>query len=371
MTDMCKLLLVTSKPCAEKLGGRELLVQLNREILAEILGSRLLVFEVPKKRVSTVLGITNAFFGHIDGVNAHLLHQILLAVEANSVTKVFIDGSNFGEVAWHIKRYFPLVEVISFFHNVEARFFLGSFRHNRTLRSFAIMLANYLAERKAAVSSDQLICLSDRDSRLLSKLYGRAATHVAPIALKDRMPEKNVQYSFAEEKFALFVGSMFYANLAGIVWFMHNVAPHTNMKTYVVGHGLEKLKDCLELPESVELVGSVENLAPWYHRAHIVVAPILDGSGMKTKVAEALMFGKRIIGTPEAFSGYEDVSGNVGTVCRTADEFIQAINCSIDLPLCPFNHHLRAIYQNKYSYPAARERLRLVLDGRKLPMYRS
>ena len=38
--------------------------------------------------------------------------------------------------------------------------------------------------------------------------------------------------------------------------------------------------------------------------AALVIAPIFDGSGMKTKVAEALMHGKHVVGTPEAFSGY-------------------------------------------------------------------
>ena len=40
------------------------------------------------------------------------------------------------------------------------------------------------------------------------------------------------------------------------------------------------------------VVGEVESLAQWYHDAYFVVAPIFDGSGMKTKVAEALMYGK-------------------------------------------------------------------------------
>ena len=57
----------------------------------------------------------------------------------------------------------------------------------------------------------------------------------------------------------------------------------------------------------------------------VVIAPIFDGSGMKTKVAEALMYGKRIIGTREAFSGYEDIAEEVGWVCNTKEEFVAAL----------------------------------------------
>lgn len=36
-----------------------------------------------------------------------------------------------------------------------------------------------------------------------------------------------------------------------------------------------------------------------------MVMPIFSGSGMKVKTAEALMYGKFLIGTKEAFEGYE------------------------------------------------------------------
>jgi hypothetical protein len=46
---------------------------------------------------------------------------------------------------------------------------------------------------------------------------------------------------------------------------------------------------------------------------------------MKTKAAEALMYGKRIIGTPEAFSGYEEVSAYAGKVYKSSRNFIIAL----------------------------------------------
>ena len=49
----------------------------------------------------------------------------------------------------------------------------------------------------------------------------------------------------------------------------------------------------LEIPGRVEVVGSVDDLGIWYVNSFFTIAPIFDGSGMKTKVAESLMFGKR------------------------------------------------------------------------------
>ena len=168
------------------------------------------------------------------------------------------------------------------------------------------------------------------------------------------------------EKFVLFVGGGFYANRAGITWFVKHVVPHISIKTYIVGRGLEDLKDVLDLDGKVEVVGAVDSLSHWYRDAHFVIAPIFDGSGMKTKVAEALMYGKKVIGTPEAFSGYEDVVKRAGWQCVTVDEFVAAIDCAQDLPLASFDTELHALYQEKYSFLAARERLALILSDESL-----
>jgi glycosyltransferase involved in cell wall biosynthesis len=191
---------------------------------------------------------------------------------------------------------------------------------------------------------------------------------VSPIALQDKLVSLSYRSATipSPEKFALFVGGDFYANRAGIIWFVEHVAPRINIRTCIVGRGLEDLKDLLELDGKVEVVGAVSSLAQWYHDSHFVIAPIFDGSGMKTKVAEALMFGKKIIGTPEAFSGYEDEVKRAGWECVTSGDFVSAIECAQDQPLKSFDPELRALYEQKYSFTAARERLELILEDESL-----
>jgi glycosyltransferase involved in cell wall biosynthesis len=344
-------------------GGRELLCKLNHDALKDIYGDRLVVSELPRSRLQGLKSIVNAFRGHIDGLNDATIGRALQTIQAENVGKIFVDGSNLGGFVKVAKRRFPHVEVSTFFHNVEARFFLGSLRQTKTLRALAVLIANYLAERKAVRYSDKLICLSERDSRLLQKLYGRSATHVSPMALQDKLPsDQKLALNSPKKKFALFVGGVFYANRAGITWFVKHVVPHIRIKICIVGRGFEDLKHELEREGKVEVVGAVDSLAEWYRDAHFVIAPIFDGSGMKTKVAEALMFGKRIIGTPEAFSGYEDVADRAGWVCSTADDFIAAIGRANDSIVMPFDPELRASYEEKHSYSAARSRLTGILS---------
>ncbi|MCW5208789.1 glycosyltransferase family 4 protein, partial [Desulfobulbus sp. US1] len=164
------------------------------------------------------------------------------------------------------------------------------------------------------------------------------------------------------EKFALFVGGAFYANRVGITWFVKNVVPHISIKTCIAGRGFEVYKSELEVNGKVKVIGEVDSLAQWYKNSHFVIAPIFDGSGMKTKVAEALMYGKKVVGTPEAFSGYEDIIEKAGWVCRTANDFVASIAEAEKVIKHSFDLDLREIYKDEYSLDAARQRMREVLE---------
>lgn len=358
-----KVMLLTNKLHTSPSGGRELLCKLNHDALKEIYGDRLVLFELPRQRLQGIKSILNAFRGHIDGLDEETISKAQLTIQSNDVAKVFVDGSNLGAFAKRLKQRLPQVEISTFFHNVESRFFLGSLRQRKTFHALAVFLVNYLAERNSVRHSDKIICLSERDSRLLQKVYGRPATHVSPMALEDKLPAGFEQGAKPpKEKFALFVGGVFYANRAGIAWFVEYVVPRIGIKTRIVGRGFEDLRQELERDGKVEVIGAVDHLADWYRDAHFVIAPIFDGSGMKTKVAEALMYGKKIVGTPEAFSGYEDVAAQAGWLCATADDFVAAISSAQREVALWFDPSLRRLYEEKYSLPAARARFAEILD---------
>ena len=359
-----KLLLITSKLQASPAGGRELLCKMNHAALNSIYSDHLVVFELSHNHCNqSVSSIINSFRGHIDGLTHQVVKQILSLIQFENIDQVFIDGSNLGEISKVIKQKYPNIDITTFFHNVEVRFFLGSFKQVKTIRSFAILVANYLAERKSVGYSDKIVCLNERDSQLLQKVYGRKATNTSAMALEDKLPSNFLNLiDPLRKRYALFVGGDFYANRVGISWFVKNVAPKINVKVCVVGKGLERYKQELESVENVEVIGAVDSLSDWYLNAHFVIAPIFDGSGMKTKVAEALMYGKKVIGTPEAFSGYEADVDKIGKVCISEADFIKAIEQIDDMVASSFDKDLRAIYEEKYSSMATKIRLQAILN---------
>lgn len=357
-----RLLLVTNRLQPSPQGGRELLCRLNHDALRATLGNRLCLYELPKRKLAGLVALLGAFRGWIDGLDAVAVRDILDLIAARSIAEVFIDGSNLGTLAAIIKASRPEVRVTTFFHNVEARFFWGSLRLRKSPRALAVLLVNYLAERRAVRCSDRRICLSERDSGQLRRLYGRGATHLSPMAMEDKLPAdfRSLQAE-PSEPYALFVGGAFYANREGIRWFVERVVPRIRLKVCIVGRGFEDLRDRLTVPARVEVIGAVEDLAPWYLNARLVIAPIFDGSGMKTKVAEALMFGKAVLGTVEAFSGYEEIIGKAGQVCDTADQFVAAIGHGAwERTGC--DPTLRALFVQRYSRDALCLRYRGLFD---------
>lgn len=332
-----------------------MLSALNHAILVDLFGERLSVF-VPTGARRAVPALIH---GHVDGIDRTSIAALLAHIAERNVTRVVLDGSNRGAAARAIKRHFAHVQILTIFHNVEARFFFGAFRNRPRPRSLAVLIANVVAERAAVKFSDRLLCLSERDSAALERLYGRGADAILPMALLDRPLASD---AFDHPPYALFVGGGFYANRDGIRWFARNVAPRLSIPTRVVGRGLDDLATEFANGPAIEIVGAVDNLSPWYREAAVVVAPIFDGSGMKTKVAEALLYGKHVVGTAEAFSGYAaDVVG-AGSLVRDADGFVAAIEAVLARRHPAFDPAMRALYDRDHSYAAARARMAQALD---------
>lgn len=351
--DPARVLLVTLMDPDAPPGGREQLSRLNARALATLFGTSLTVHRLVKAPGGPTL--SDAVRGRLNGLDRREIARIVARVGAVSAGQVFVDGSNLGQVVAPIKRAYPDVRVVTFFHNVEARFFLGAARAKRTALSVALLAATWDAERKAVRHSDAIVCLSARDGEALRRLYGRGADHVSPLALEDSLPVPLPAVSPQRERYLLFVGGAFYANRRGVEWFAREVAPRSPLPTVIVGQGMEVLRG--DLGGSLRIIGATDDLARWYLGAHCVVAPVFEGSGMKTKIAEALMFGKRIIGTSEAFAGYDPAVVAAGWLADDAAAFLAAIGEAtvVDLPV--FDPALRALYEASHSFAAATQRM--------------
>lgn len=354
-----RLLFVSPADLAAPRGGRAMLGRLHHDVLAGLIGDAFGAYRLG----GATAGLVGRLRGRLDGATPAGIAATLAALDAHAADAIWLDGSNLGRLAEAVRRARPATRILTFCHNVEARFFLGAWRRSRGVRALGVLAGNYVAERLAVRHSSDLIALSARDGALLRRLYGRDADHLLPMAIADQRADAAATIGpVAADAPLLFVGGGFYANQAGIVWFARRVAPRLAVRVQVVGHGMETTRLDPAGASAIETIGAVGDLEPFYRAARAAIAPIFDGSGMKTKVAEALMFGKPVIGTPEAFSGYADDVVAANRCCADADGFVAAIRAADSARSMSFDPALRFLYERDHSPAALRARLTAILQ---------
>lgn len=286
--------------------------------------------------------------------------KIMNKIEELNIDTVFVDSSLLGILCRKIKLKKPDIKIVTFFHNVEYKFFIQEILKKWTyFLSYRILLA-YVSEKLACKYSDKIISLNQRDDNMLVSLYSRRCDMLIPISIENSYNE-NPSDNSNDIKTGLFVGSYFFPNVHGIKWFIHHVLPYVKMKLIIVGKDMDKIKR--DIPDDnlkyVEIYSSVPNLTEYYEKADFVVLPIFLGGGMKVKTAEALMFGKFLIGTTEAFVGYE-INNSIGVCCDKKEDMIKTI-CNFKNHF-KFNQASRQLFLDNYSFESSLNKFQRVLS---------
>ena len=102
----------------------------------------------------------------------------------------------------------------------------------------------------------------------------------------------------------LFCGTLTYLpNIDGLNWFHSEIWPlvtqrKPDAKLIVVGRELNVEKfPKLSGDTTVELIGEVTDLTPYYHNAGVTICPVRMGSGTRLKILESMAFGNPMVST--------------------------------------------------------------------------
>ena len=349
---MPKLLFIRYKNPPNILEGGEMGTNKNLYVLSQILGDdNVTTFNILEKNLSVVQKLCalvrlprNFYLGMTNRKMKHILHI------ANNYDFVYIDRSIFGVVAQYLRRAKYKGRIITFFHNVEYFYYLSRFAGNVFAKRI-LLRCIYNNDKLACQHSDKIILLNKRDNQQLQQLYGRSADIITPVVLRDRYAQHEQDGSVLTSKIphCMFVGSYLKANNNGLLWFVKEVLPNVNIQFTAVGKGLAKLQKEEQSLQNINVMSDVPDLRPYYEQADIIVAPIFEGSGMKIKTCEALMYGKNILGTDEAFEGYEIDVNKIGGKCNNITDFINNITDFINNPRPKFNNFSREMFLKHYS----------------------
>lgn len=170
-------------------------------------------------------------------------------------------------------------------------------------------------------SADRILVLTPQDRVTMQYYAPDLAVSVAPTGVDIEQLQKYPPVP--REPIILMTGYMQDpANEDGAKWFVHHVWPslrthHPELKFYIVGAEPRKgIKKLAETDPRIIVTGKVEDLRPYRNRARVLVSPVRLGSGMRTKVLEAMASGLPVVSTSLGMAGIE---AQTGVNCFVAD----------------------------------------------------
>jgi glycosyltransferase involved in cell wall biosynthesis/GT2 family glycosyltransferase len=171
----------------------------------------------------------------------------------------------------------------------------------------------------------------------------------------------------------LFVGNLSYApNADAVVEFCTTMLPALRERVprarlLVVGD--RPPARVLELADdSVQIVGRVEDVRPWYARSQVAVVPLRAGGGTRLKVLEAMALGRCVISTPAGVEGIELADGGEALIAEPGPEFVDRVEEALSDPALRDRvaRRGRAFVEREHGWDAAAASL-LELCERLLP----
>lgn len=344
-----KVLIVSNQPNNEFANGGKLCNERNNLYFERYFGKEnVFNYEIQRQR-SKYLHLINSIKRLFLGANKNDIKSISKILKEQDIDILFFSNTFNGDLIYKFRN----KKIIVFAHNVEYLFVkqeIGEYNFIKKGFYNSKLFVTKRNEKKSVKYSDLFFTLNKRDSLEFDNVYGKFDKRILPMSIKDTYKKDNDAKikSDVPQDYMLFVGFNFFGNTEGLFWFINNVLDFVPYKLIVCGYGMEKFNNFCP-NKNVIFNGYVENLGKYYQNASFVVLPIISGSGMKTKTAEALMYGKYIIGTDEAFCGYDVDVKKIGALCNSKEEFINAINKFHSEKHSLYNEYSRKLFEEKYS----------------------
>lgn len=301
--------------------GGDLVNKNNQKILSCICGDDFLIEDV--HNTSKISTFVNLVLGLLCGLTPIKIKQILSRIGKEGIDRVFLPSSKMGIIAKQIKERYPNVSVICFYHNIEYQYCEEELRLTNNWKNRLISKVVRQNEKYATQYSDRVIVLNQRDAELMKTIYRRTPDLILPVCMDDVYKRVKNKCTKTNDLILLFVGTAFFANVEGVKWFVDIVMPLlSGVHFFIVGKGMDRY---FANQSHITVKGFVDDLGAYYYSCDMVVLPIFSGGGMKTKTAESMMYGCPIIGTKEAFEGYDVDYNKIGACCSDVDDFVKAI----------------------------------------------
>lgn len=181
--------------------------------------------------------------------------------------------------------------------------------------------------RKVAPDFDSILVIAENDGSSLRKLISNPLIEVPNSVDTVRFHSGPSVNGHGRE--ILFTGAVrSWANREAVRFFVQQVLPllpnrHGKVTFHVVGDGFDRFR--LEDTSNVVLTGFVTDLTTYYNSCDVFVCPLMNGTGVKNKVLEAMACGCAVVTTAVGAEGLRVTDGRELLIAETAKDFVSAL----------------------------------------------
>jgi polysaccharide biosynthesis protein PslH len=188
-------------------------------------------------------------------------------------------------------------------------------------------------EKSLYTRVDAYFCCSDIDKEKLRQLNRNL---LSGTVIPNGVDLKTKPFDDRQDKFLnkelIFCGSLDYLpNKEGLLWFFKEILPLIKksfpaIKLTVVGNSVDSgvFQEMKDNP-SINFIGKVKSVVPYYKVSGIAIIPLLTGSGTRLKILEAMSMGNPVVSTTVGAEGIDYIYDKHLLIGDTPEQFAEKI----------------------------------------------
>ncbi|PKH05321.1 glycosyltransferase family 1 protein [Moritella sp. Urea-trap-13] len=302
--------------------------------------------------------LTSDFFSRVLLSPSFLFFYILSLIKYIKISDVIaIHSSRLGLIVGFVRLFFPNKKIITHFDNNESKLLFSRLKKPQANYRYFIAVVDFLliqlSERLSLKLSHKLTFITKNDA----SSFSCSDVYIIPICFD------NINFSKEMDAgYVLFTASFdFEPNLLALSDYIKTAVNNPSMKFIAAGRQLCNV-NC-KIPDNMVFCSdpSMNEMELLFKEAKFYISCVNVGSGMKTKIAEAMKYQIPIFATSHSLIGYEDVKDKSFIFEYSTIEDINSDTFDI-LSARVNKKEINDDYVNYYSYFRVNEIISLVLS---------